>query len=638
MTAVITPLKATEPPPIPTRFGFAFSGDGRWAACLSAVEEDVTVERWDLAPAVPTRRVLNSADPGTPVDRRCGALPLDDGRVLLVRASTGDHGEPAGHGTVLAAEPADTGLRVTRSWHVPSMLTGFLVAGPERIVLLVAVEGDGHSRIWRLTEASPRPEPVLRIPGVLAGGIWMDGGRSLAFDHTEVGRRTNGILVDLAERSWRRVWSVSETTTDRIVAYSTRTGALAVTTTAPGVQQPGAEQIGLRLPGDGTVRFPETLNRSTRPRTPLTFDAGGHGLLVREIHGATARLAVYDPARDLLTPVQAPPGMLWPPVHWADDGRIHLRFAAPNRPPTLATLATVAEPGSPAPDVRYASGHRSEPGRWEDAELVELPGPAGPIETIVYGGADWRLCPRLVLALHGGPLAAWRFEFEPLFQHLAAAGIAVAAPNYRGSTGYGDGHLRPVIGDWGGPDLDDVVHLARAVAAERDRAGLPRPTVLGGSYGAFLALLAACREPELWSGCVALAPFTSASALHGAVPRHVGERVSRLSRCDAPGGRESGRDVLHECAALTAPLLLVHGSRDEVVPVGQSRALKRRLIELGRTEGVDFDYLEVDDDHHGVVQVWPPVLRKAVVRFCLTRNGPQPTTRKGGDKHERFRR
>ncbi|GAA4242235.1 hypothetical protein GCM10022254_74550 [Actinomadura meridiana] len=588
---------------VPTRFGFAFSGDGRWAACLSAVDDDVTAERWDLARPAPTRHVLDGTE--TPIDRRCGVLPLDDGRVLLTQPASG---------TVLAAEPTPVGLRVTRSWRVPSMLAGFPLAGPSPALLLVTIEDDGYSRIWRLSDSTPHPDPVLRVPGVLAGGVWLDDSRTLALNHTGPEHRTSGVLVDLAERSWRRIWSVSDTTIDRIVAYSGQTGALAVTTTAPGLQQPGTEQIGLRLPGDGTVRFPATLNRSPHTRTPLGFDPGGGSLLVREMQGATARLAAYDPVRDRLTPLQTPRGMLWPPVQWADDGRIHMRFAAPDQPPTLATVDEAAYSGAPEPIVRYAA--HAEADRWAGADLVELPGPAGPIEAIVYGGPDWRCSRHLVVALHGGPLAAWLYEFEPLFQQLAAAGIAVVAPNQRGSTGYGDEHLRPVIGDWGGRDLDDVLHLTRAIAG--DRAGLPRPVVLGGSYGAFLALLAACRDPELWSGCVALAPFTSAAALRGDVERPIGERVSRLSRCDATGERRRiDRDVLAACATLTARLLIVHGDRDEVVPVGQSRALRRRLLELGRTEGVDFDYLEVGGDHHGVVQAWPPVLRETVVRFCL---------------------
>ncbi|MEU8123352.1 alpha/beta fold hydrolase [Spirillospora sp. NPDC049024] len=612
-------------PPVPSRFGFAFSADGRWATCLRSAQDSVVLERWDLTwPAVnpgPSLRTLDDAalqdgdgPGGGIIDRRCGALPLNDGRVLVVRPAVGDHGEPAGHGTLVAAEPTPAGLKAVRSWPVPEMLAGFLLASPgqAQTALLVAVEDERHSRIWRVSPSSPALEPVLRIPGVLSGGVWADEGRTLALDHDGAGHRTEGILVDLRERTWQRFWSVSDTTSDRIAAYSPRSGVLAVTTTTPGAQQRGAPQIGLRLPGGGPVRFPENLNRSAAYRTPLAFDASGERLLVREIAGAAARLAVYSAGDDRITPVPGPPGMLWPPAHWGGDGRVHVRFSAPHQPPTLATVRR------PAPSGWDLAAHPSDgAAAWRGAELVELSGPAGPIEAIVYGGPGWRARPRLVLALHGGPLSAWRYEFEPLFQYLAAAGAAVVAPNYRGSTGYGDAHLRPVIGDWGGPDLDDVVHIADALVEGRGTA-LPLPVVLGGSYGAFLALLAACRRPDLWSGCVALAPFTSAAGLHRTASGAVRERVSRLSRLDARDEQDAGRDVLRACESLTAPLLVAHGVRDEAVPVEQSRALRRRLLELGRTEGVDFDYLETAGDHHEVVQAWSPVLREAVVRFCLT--------------------
>jgi pimeloyl-ACP methyl ester carboxylesterase len=608
-----------ELPPMPSRFGLAFSADGRWATCLRSAQDSIVLERWDLTWPRPTPQTLDNAvlpDEGRTeeqvIDRRSGALPLNDGRVLVVRPAVDDRGEPAGHGTLVAAEATPAGLRITRSWAVPRMLAGFLLAAPgqAQTAVLVVVENERHSRIWRVSPSSPVLEPVLRIPGVMSGGVWADEGRTLALDHEGAGHRTEGILVDLRERAWRPFWSVSDTSSDRIAAYSPRSGVLAVTTTTPGAQQRGAPQIGLRLPDGGPVRFPEILNRSAAHRIPLTFDATGERLLVREVAGATARLAVYATESDRITPVPGPAGMLWGPAHWAGDGRIHVRFSAPHQPPTLATARHPARTGW---DM---AAHPSDGAAWRHAELVELSGPAGPIEAIVYGGPGWRGRPRLVLALHGGPLSAWRYEFEPLFQYLAAAGVSVVAPNYRGSTGYGDEHLRPVLGDWGGPDLDDVLHLGQAIAHGRDTA-LPPPVVLGGSYGAYLALLAACRRPDLWSGCVALAPFTSAAGLHRTTTGLVRDRVSRLSRADAPGAHDARRDVLLACGAIAAPLLVAHGARDEVVPVEQSRALRRRLLELGRTEGVDFDYLETADDHNGVVQAWSPVLRQAVVRFCL---------------------
>jgi dipeptidyl aminopeptidase/acylaminoacyl peptidase len=253
------------------------------------------------------------------------------------------------------------------------------------------------------------------------------------------------------------------------------------------------------------------------------------------------------------------------------------------------------------------------------AELVELPGPAGAIEAIAYGGRDWRLREHLVVALHGGPLSSWRFKFEPLFQCLSAAGVAVVAPNYRGSTGYGEQHLRAVFDGWGGRDLDDVRALGLSLRKDRESRQLPRPVVLGMSYGAFLALLAACREPELWSACVAMAPFLSGPRFHESASDVVRQRIEHLGGLNPIDDALGPRDVVQVCASLSAPLLLTHGTRDETVPVAQSRMLRRRLLELGRAEDVDFEYVEVETDHSGLFDGQEALIQR-VVRFCRARS------------------
>jgi len=258
--------------------------------------------------------------------------------------------------------------------------------------------------------------------------------------------------------------------------------------------------------------------------------------------------------------------------------------------------------------------------------LIELASPAGPIEAITYGGPDWRRCRHLVVALHGGPLSSWRFEFEPLFQCLAQVGVAVVAPNYRGSTGYSNEHLRAVVDNWGGPDLQDVLHVGRGLEGERGRHQLPKPVVLGTSYGAFLALLAASYEPDLWSACVALAPFLSGPSLHRCADVSVRNRIERLGGLKRIDDAIGPRDVLRACTSLSAPLLLIHGSKDQTIPVEQSRLLRRRLSEMGRTEGVDFEYFEADSSHEEVALAWPKVLRQKIVSFCLARQGYEPTT------------
>ncbi|HSA52451.1 MAG TPA: alpha/beta fold hydrolase [Yinghuangia sp.] len=251
-----------------------------------------------------------------------------------------------------------------------------------------------------------------------------------------------------------------------------------------------------------------------------------------------------------------------------------------------------------APEARKFGSSDESP--WHSAHLELLVGDDGPIESIVYGGLDWRAAEHVVIALHGGPAAAWRFEFSPVLQHFAAHGIAVVAPNQRGSIGYGESYASCLHGAWGGPDLDDVTAIVRTLASERAAAGRALPALFGTSYGAYLALLAACTTPAAWSCVLAIAPFMSGPRLIAEASLPVRALMTRLGGDVELGDALGPRDVLRLSEGIRAPLLFVHGDRDDVIPVGQSRALRHRLLQIGRAEGRDFRYLELPGQGHEV--------------------------------------
>lgn len=76
------------------------------------------------------------------------------------------------------------------------------------------------------------------------------------------------------------------------------------------------------------------------------------------------------------------------------------------------------------------------------------------------------------------------------------------------------------------------------------------------------------------------------------------------------------RDVLAVCESISVPLLVAHGVDDELIPVGQSRALRDRLRAAGRTDGVD--YREVAANHDSTCRLERSALRAAVVSFVLS--------------------
>lgn len=88
----------------------------------------------------------------------------------------------------------------------------------------------------------------------------------------------------------------------------------------------------------------------------------------------------------------------------------------------------------------------------------------------------------LMIFIHGGPVAQDEFDFDLTRMVYAAAGYAVAAVNYRGSSGRGISYIRSIYGDWGNREVMDIIgvanHLVAAGIVDENRMGLA-----GWSYG-----------------------------------------------------------------------------------------------------------------------------------------------------------
>jgi len=91
----------------------------------------------------------------------------------------------------------------------------------------------------------------------------------------------------------------------------------------------------------------------------------------------------------------------------------------------------------------------------------------------------------LVLFIHGGPVAQDDFEFDLSRQVLAAGGFAVAAVNYRGSSGRGVDYTRAIYADWGNKEVMDIIGAANYLVA-KGIADENSMGIGGWSYGGIL--------------------------------------------------------------------------------------------------------------------------------------------------------
>ena len=102
----------------------------------------------------------------------------------------------------------------------------------------------------------------------------------------------------------------------------------------------------------------------------------------------------------------------------------------------------------------------------------------------------------LIMLPHGGPFVRDEWTYDPLVQFLANRGYAVFQPQFRGSTGLGQGFRRARLWANGGArmqdDLDDGCRLAGCRTGQIDP---KRVCIVGGSYGGYAALWGVIRNP-----------------------------------------------------------------------------------------------------------------------------------------------
>ncbi|MFI6208266.1 alpha/beta fold hydrolase [Streptomyces sp. NPDC051041] len=584
-------MTALAPPTaVRTRFGFTFSAHGTHLACLAVDDAGrSTPELWSLTGGTPRRQPLPAAGDGDSPRTQC--LPTDDGRLLLCRSGSGRH--------ELLTDAPD-GVRPLGTVHHPALRL-LPCPGPDGLALLVGTDTTRRSTVWRLTGPGPRLEEITRLPGVLLGGTWLDDhGSTLAgVLYGEDGTRS--VVLDTATGATGAL--PGTVPGERLLLACPRSGLLVTAVPAD-----GPYRLALR-PADGSrpPRYPEGLNALPGSVRPLALAPDGRRLAVRSDRGAVSDLLVHDLDADRTTVLPGPAGTLREQARWTGSG-LHLVRSTPDRPIGPVTVQAVTARAGAA-----ATGPRAD---HPVVRTLEFAGADGPLEAVVHG--DPRTWPHTVLALHGGPETAWHLEYDPLLHDLTAAGIAVVALNQRGSTGYGTAHRDAIRGDWGGADLADVRQVGRQLADHRSAAGLEPPSLYGNSYGAWLALLAAADTPRRWARCAVVAPFLSVPRLHAAASPGVRALLARLA-APVEGESATGRDVWRLADRLRTPLLVVHGDRDDVVPVGQSRDLRDRLTALGRRPGIDFAYREVPGaGHYPPGGSTGPAVRETITDFLRT--------------------
>jgi len=203
----------------------------------------------------------------------------------------------------------------------------------------------------------------------------------------------------------------------------------------------------------------------------------------------------------------------------------------------------------------------------------------------------------VIIFPHGGPRAHDEATFDWWAQAFASRGYAVLQPNFRGSTGYGDDFLHAGDGQWGKKmqsDLSDGL----AFLAEQGIVDPQRACIMGASYGGYAAMAGISLQQGVYRCSVAVAGVSDLELFVRREFNETGSRELKDAWLEMMGSQSNLDEVSprHFADKADAPILLIHGRNDTIVPYQQSRVMADAL----KSAGKPFELVDLGEEDHNL--------------------------------------
>lgn len=119
----------------------------------------------------------------------------------------------------------------------------------------------------------------------------------------------------------------------------------------------------------------------------------------------------------------------------------------------------------------------------------------------------------LIVFPHGGVHADFTTYYTHIVRELVAQGYIIIAAEYRGSTGYGEGHYKKI--DYGGLETEDVYASRNYMIENYDIVDKNRVGIIGWSHGGLIALFNIFDHPKDYQVAYAGVPVSDLIARMG---------------------------------------------------------------------------------------------------------------------------
>lgn len=195
----------------------------------------------------------------------------------------------------------------------------------------------------------------------------------------------------------------------------------------------------------------------------------------------------------------------------------------------------------------------------------------------------------LILLPHGGVHADFTTYYAHIIRELVSQGYIVAAPEFRGSTGYGKAFYETI--DYGGREVEDVYSTRNYMLENYTFTDKNRVGIMGWSHGGLITLMNIFDHPDDYQCAFAGVPVSDLIARMGYYP----QSYRNLFEADYHIGQSANENVAeyrrrspvwNTQKMKNTPLLIHTNTNDDDVHVLEVESLIKSL----KAEGKKFEY------------------------------------------------